>query len=98
MKISKLAARVALALGVFAMGTGLALAGGDPVPDVEVVVAMLPSGTIKVGDCQAAGGRIEKMDGKWTCVGMPNTRTVNITRSNIKHPNLGKTPQPSDGN
>ena len=71
MKISKLAACAALTLGFLAVGTGLPLAKN---------LSML-----NTADCKAKGGHIVKIGGKWTCVEYAGT--INITRSNIKHPN-----------
>lgn len=48
-----------------------ALAINDPIPGVDIIVRKNPGGqAVRVGDCQAGGGRVVKLGAKWVCTGM----------------------------
>lgn len=50
----------------------IALAAVAPIPGVDIVVRKDPGGTaIKVGACQAGGGKVVKVRGQWACTGLP---------------------------
>jgi hypothetical protein len=54
---------------------GAALAIGEPIPGIDIVVKKNPGGqAIKVGACQSGGGKVVKQGTKWVCTGMPVTR------------------------
>ena len=53
---------------------GAALAIGEPIPGIDIVVKKNPSGSIKVGDCQSGGGKVVKQGAHWVCVGLPASK------------------------
>lgn len=84
--------------------TGAALAINDPIPGVDIIVRKNPGGqAIKVGDCQAGGGRIVKQDANWVCTGLradskqgriqPNAGTE-VTRAKQKNPSNAESRKP----
>lgn len=52
---------------------GTALAIGEPIPGIDIVVKKNPGGqAIRVGDCQSGGGKVVKQGAKWICTGLPS--------------------------
>ena len=65
---------------------GAALAIGEPIPGIDIVVKKNPGGqAIKVGACQSGGGRVVKQGKQWVCTGMPVTR-AGINEARTKNP------------
>lgn len=69
---TRIAILAACASALVLTSAGAALAIGEPIPGIDIVVKKNPGGqAIRVGDCQSGGGRVVKQGAKWVCTGLP---------------------------